>query len=108
MFKATLFSSISIAPSCRKVHFSSHRLDRIRMKEFTRIMPLQVAHFNPKSYLVIGFRTLSSEEKFLIDAKNTNSYSSLFYLRVSLIESTIISMTFEMCRGRSTAISYFN
>ena len=59
MFKATLFKSISTAPSCRNVHLSSHRVERISIKELTNIIPLQVAHFKPKSYLVIGFKTLS-------------------------------------------------
>lgn len=108
MFRATLFISISIAPSCRKAHLSSQRLDKISINEFTRIIPLQVAHFKPKSSLVIGLKILSSEEKFLMDSKKVNSYSSLFYLRVSLIESTIISITLEICKGKSTAMSYFS
>jgi hypothetical protein len=67
------------------------------MNEFTKIMPLTVAHLIPKSYEVIDFRLESSLENLLMEEKLTNSWSSLFYFKISLTESTIISITLEMC-----------
>ncbi len=75
ILRATLLIRISIKPSWRKVHLSSHTDYNISVNEFTKIIPLQVAHFLPKSSLVIALRLLRSVEKFLIEEKYTNSKS---------------------------------
>jgi len=71
--RATLLIRISSTPSSKNSHFCSQRRYKMSWKALTRMIPLTVVHFLPKSYLPIGRSRARSEENERIEVKDTNS-----------------------------------